>query len=326
MQALKKTQTWPPSQWYLDRFTELPDPAILHCDQQIAPNQATSTGNFPASITLNLPTHDDIRGPPTTSSQASLSETESVKAASVTATWGTPYPSSADLSSPHSRLARSRTSLAGGSRVPQKKASFRESHIKRWSRDMSKTSRKVARHLGLSRKSKERQRDLSPDSSEDIPRADSPSGSSIRELSRGRSSSRRRHSSHEMSEISDTMPVFPIPPPLTTLERRSGIFWEDLGRGRTVDIPRRDLLDLSGGIQAAAGMPHQVRKRHASGKRKALREPGQTLQDIKEEWNASQVSRDAWAVRVRAMIPRSPDKLRARASSDSSVPSSYLSE
>lgn len=154
-----------------------------------------------------------------------------------------------------------------------------------------------------------------------------PQASEEDERPRGRTQTRKRHPYHEMSIDHEGSPlIFPVPPPPELPERRSSLVWDEMARrGRKIStLPRRDLLDLNGGIQAAAGMPHQIRRRHASGKRKASKEPQQDLQDIKEEWNASQVFRDAWAARVRRGPPVSPSTLRARASSDSSVPSSYI--
>ena len=341
----KRTHSWPPSQWYLDRISLSPDPASP-LEPASEPDQLQAPCNTPQSAFVNLAEESKLADDAETedSSETELvepasirsvstgatlkhrtslllrrihglssislnepkkseddteagdeSESESVKAASIKTVYSPSANSSRiDLLSHKS----SRSSRSGDGQANARRRAFTERHLKRFAREMSRTSRKMRRALHFSRHNKESSK--SPDNHSDI-RHDS-------RRSRKRAQVIIHNPPHEMSYGDDElMLVAPVPVPPKTFERRSSIVPGDpLQTDETDRIPRRDLLDLNGGIKASSGMPLIIRKRHASGKRRASREPERTLQDIKEEWNASQVSRDAWAARVNAWPPGSP--------------------
>lgn len=142
---LKRTHSWPPSQWYLDRFTEQaesptppPDHPATYEDQDLGQEGPSSHHLWLDRLArLSIPDHD---------SSATTSETSSVKAASHKAVAGSTFPSTSQLSPHPSLYGGSRSGLARRSSASQQKLSFRESHFKRWSRDMSRTSKKMAKH------------------------------------------------------------------------------------------------------------------------------------------------------------------------------------
>ena len=317
---LKRLHSWPPCQWYLDQCNDDLESPILYPTQVFKGMSVGDTvRSAPGDIVLK---HSHSREPGSAPDSRDDSESESVKAASMKAI----FPTSNNVSRNNLRSVRYRAAASGASSTSsrskpsitfpprQRKASFRDRHLKRWSYEMSRTSKRMARVLRLPRKSKDSSK--SPEKDPDAPVEG--------RRRRSRSKAEVRNPPHEMSvDMEYPLPMDPLPA-LPYVGKRSSIVTEPIGRGRTLDLPRRDLMDLNGGIQAAAGMPHQLRKRHASGKRKVSREPERSLQDIKEEWNASQIHREAWAARINANAPRSLTKLRWRAASDSSVPTSLL--
>ncbi|KAL9090576.1 MAG: hypothetical protein Q9159_001920 [Coniocarpon cinnabarinum] len=350
--SLKRTHSWPPSQWYLDRFAEdpeLPVTAFQELSQDINEARQSLTAPVePSSIDRGC---SRLAEKP---SGSDWSESSSVKASSNKTVAGSAFSSASHLPRYDSFASSGDLDLARVASAAQKKASFRESKIKRWSRDMSKTSKRMAKHLfpKMSRDRAstfdsesplpeqtrhERHRRISKSSLRDVNTTDfrsalgpspstkplttevleqegidqdaesksRPSGVDerpsdivpakaaapetrrewLRGRSRSRSRSRMRHSSDDMSLEELHMPfLFSIPSPPRFRER--------------------DLLDLYGGIQAAAGMPHQIRKRHANGRRKASKEPDRNLHDIREESNASQIFRDEEAARIRENAQR----------------------
>lgn len=320
---LIRAHSWPPSQWCLDQYINFPDSPISSPSSHVKEISVINTVR-PAPVDIT-PKRNNFHEATSDQELQEESESESVKAASITAIFPTSNnPSRNNLLSAQKRgpfsddsSTSSRSKLAISTSPQDRKASFRDRHLKKWSQEMSRTSKRMARALRLPRKNKDTSK--SPEKQIEPPLEE--------RRKRSRSKTEVRNPPHEMSlDVEEPVFILPVPPPppLKAAEGRSNDGADSYNRGRTIDIPRRDLMDLNGGIRAAAGMPHQMRKRHASGKRRASREPERTLHDIKEEWNISQIHREAWAARVNANPPGSPSRWRMRAASDSSVPSSLL--
>ena len=299
----KRAHSWPPSQWFVDRWLANPESPDFS-PSKLIDDSGGDADRRPMSFDDIL--RERLRDIQTKIEQTDEpNESESVKAASIT----TAYPSNNS-----SRYQLSLVPITPGS---QKKASYRNRHLKRWSREMTRTSKRMAKVLRLPRRNKD---------SSKSPEQHSDTLLEVAQRSRPRARTEICNPPHEMSllEGEQEIPITPVPPlPVTrSRERRRSLTPITRERGRAPDTPRRDLLELNGGIRLAAGMPHLTKKRHVSGRRKASQEPKPWLQDIKEEWNLSQIARDTWAKNVIANAPRSQGRFRA--SSDSSVPASVL--
>ncbi|KAL9058007.1 MAG: hypothetical protein Q9162_001999 [Coniocarpon cinnabarinum] len=238
--SLKRTHSWPPSQWYLDRFAEdpeLPVTAFQELSQDI--NEARQSLTAPVE------------------------------------------PSSIDRGC--SRLAEkpSGSDWSESSRFGSGQSSKRSSEEGLFSREQNQEM--VSRHVEDFKENGETSFPENEQGPGDLEELHMPFLFSIPSPPRFRESS-----------VEDFLRTG------SALERQ----FTYAIHGRSLDIPRRDLLDLYGGIQAAAGMPHQIRKRHANGRRKASKEPDRNLHDIREESNASQIFRDEEAARIRENAQR----------------------
>ena len=218
--ALKRTHSWPPSQWYLDRIAdELESPILSH---EAAIQELSDLS--PASRSALAYSHADTDAPseilPTVPSDHD-SESSSVRAASHKAVAGdigniTPRGGSLYFGST-SNLAL----VPQRSPFTEKKASFRRKYIKRWSRDMSKTTKKAAKQL-FTRKSRERSNsdDIKQGSFETSPVPQPEPEIEPIARPRGRSRSRLRHSSHEMSLEDGISPLsLDVPVPMRIPDR-----------------------------------------------------------------------------------------------------------